>query len=486
MRVGEAAIAHYLTLSRVARLVRIPRAMLQRMAQDGVLATFDGQMELSEVLRVFPDIALDDDTEIRRVEEIKAAAVNKTPAAQELPDAETLAARLKSLSRDYARAKVSSDHSDMAQGWLLERIAAMREEGRMPAAAADELAGFLRREFVLNAEDRARRERLIAEESRLRIMSATVTLLPKGRTFDIDGRETILEAGLRAGLPLAYGCSNGNCGDCKARVVSGEAVKVKPHDHVFTREDKADNVILTCAYGAIGDLTLETGSPGVGDIPVQDVTAKVRGVDQLGPGVLALHLMTARSERLRFLAGQRVIASIGELSAELPVASCPCEERRIELHVRGDDAFARAAAALKPNAEVKINGPHGTFVLDDESTAPVLLIAIGAGFAPIKSLMQHALALEQAPTIALLRQADASGPYQQNLTRSYAESLDHFFCRPVDGDWDAALADIAQMTGALAGQSVFAAGPAEALAAAKAKLLAAGMAEAAWKEEAVG
>lgn len=459
--------------------------MLQRMAQDGVLSTFDGQMELSEVLRVFPDIALDDDTEIRRVEAIKAAATAKAPAAQELPDAETLAARLKALSRDYANAKVTADHFDMATGWLQERIAAMADEGRLPAGAADELAGFIRREFVLNAEDRRRRERLIAEESRLRIMSATVTLMPKGRSFDIDGRETILEAGLRAGLPLAYGCSNGNCGDCRARVVSGEAVKLKPHDYVFTREDRADNVILTCAYGAVGDLTLETGSPGVGDIPVQDVTAKVRSVEKLGDGAIALNLVTARSERLRFLAGQRVIATIGGVSAELPVASCPCEERRIELHVLGDGAFARAAAALKPNAEVAINGPHGTFVLDDESPAPVLLIAVGAGFAPIKSLMQHALALEQAPTIALLRQAGSAGPYQQNLTRSYAESLDHFHCRPVTGDWDAALADIAAATGPVARQMVYAAGPAGELDMVKARLVAAGMPESAWTAEIV-
>lgn len=455
------------------------------MALNGELSTFDGQVELTEVLRVFPDIALDDDTEIRRVEAIKAAALSKAPA-QDLPDAETLNARLKALARDHARAKVTADHLEMAQGWLAQRLDAMAEEGRLPPAAADELAAFLRREFVLNPDDRARRERLIAEESRLRIMSATVTILPKGRTFDIDGRETILEAGLRAGLPLAYGCSNGNCGDCRARVVAGEAIKIKPHDYVFTRQDKADNVILTCAYGAIGDLTLETGAPGLADIPVQEVVAKVRGLEKLGPGALALNLMTARSDRLRFLAGQRVVATIGELSAELPVASCPCEERRIELHVLGDSAFARAAAALKPNAEVRINGPHGDFVLDDESTAPLLLVAVDAGFATIKSLLQHALALEQAPTIALLRQAGPSGAYQQNLTRSYAESLDHFFCRPVDGDWAQALVELKPSVGDLAAHRVFAAGPAADLAKAKAALLAAGLPEDAWRAEIVG
>lgn len=482
---GEAAIAHYLTLSRVARLVGVPRSALQRMAATGKLSTFDGEVELGEVLRVFPDIAIDDETEIRRVEEIKAAAISKSPAAQHLPDPQALAQRLKALGRDYARAKVLADHYEMVQGGLLDRLAEMGEDGRLPAGAANDLIDWMRRQLLLDNENRARRERLIAHESQLRVMTATVTLMPKGRTFEVEGRESILEAGLRAGLPLAYGCSNGNCGDCKARVVSGEVVKVKPHDYVFSRQDKADNVILTCAYSAVGDVVLEAGSPGTGDIAEQTIATKVRSIETPGPGVTVLTLLTSRSERLRFLAGQRVRVAIGELWAELPVASCPCEERRIELHVRGDDDFARAVMALKPNAPVMVTGPYGEFVLDDDSVAPLLLVAIGAGFASMKSLMQQALALEQAPTITFLRQADAAGPYQQNLTRSYTESLDHFFCIPVDSDWTTALAEAGRVAGPLAGHDVYAAGPAAALASLQSTLAAAGLPPSRFRGEAV-
>jgi ferredoxin-NADP reductase len=103
----------------------------------------------------------------------------------------------------------------------------------------------------------------------------------------------------------------------------------------------------------------------------------------------------------------------------------------------------------------------------------------------MKSLMQQALALEQAPTITFLRQADAAGPYQQNLTRSYAESLDHFFCIPVDGDWTTALAEAARVAGALAGHDVYAAGPAAALVSLQSTLEAAGLPSSRFRGEVV-
>lgn len=474
-------MTHLLTLSRVARLTGVPRATLQRMAQAGTLATFDGAVAIDEVLRHFPDLRLEDDSEIRRVEAIKAAALTKP---RDLPDPAALSARLAALAADLARLRVDADRHAEVAAWLPGRLADMVDSGAIDQAAADALIAWQRRQLAIEPAERARRERLIALEARIRIMSATVTLLPGGQTFDVDGRETLLEAGLRAGLSLAYGCSNGNCGDCRARLVEGEVVKVKPHDYMPTRQDKADNMVLTCAYSPVGDVTLEVGEPA--EIPEQTLVARVRQVETLGPGRRALNLMTSRAERLRFRAGQRLTVAIGAVTRDIHVASCPCEERRIELHVTGDDEFAAAVAALKPNAPVTLTGPYGQFVLDEADTRPLLLIALGPGFGPVKGLIQHALALEQSPGITLMRQADAAGPYQQNLTRAYADSLEHFFCRPVtDGDWAQAFADLSELSGPLAAHRVYAAGPEAELAAVRQRALSAGLPETQWTQEAV-
>lgn len=456
-------MTHRLPLSRVARMAGVSRAHIQELARSGALDSFDGTVTLSEVLRVFPDIVLENDSELRRLEAIKAAAAHKSPLHDELPDANVLAGRLEALGRDYARTKVGAGLHELAHAWLAGRLGDLADEGAIGQETAQALITGFRQQLAASPQDRARRERLIALESRMRVMSAQATLLPKGRQFPVEGRETFLEAGLRAGLDMPYGCSNGNCGDCRARLTHGEAARIRPHDFRLSEAEKAQGWILTCAYTAIGDVTLETAEPGI--IPQQQITGKLRQAEPLGDSIIALHLVTSRSERLRFLAGQRVSAAIDGVSADFHVASCPCEERRIELHVRrGSGLFAeRIEAGLKPNAEFVLNGPQGDFVLDEDSVRPVLLVAQGLGFAPVKSLLQHALALENAPEVLLIRLPGPCGAYQDNLLRSYASGLDNFrYVNAEQGELKDALAGLAP--GGLAGFDAYVAGPAEGLA----------------------
>jgi CDP-4-dehydro-6-deoxyglucose reductase len=456
-------MSHVLPLSRVARLVGIPRTTLQRMARDGELSCFDGQVELEEVLRLFPDAKLQDDTEFQRIEAIKAAAVHKTSVKGELPDAAVLAERLETLSRDYASARVLAKHYERVHHWLEEKLDEAAEVGDMTMAGAQRLKAWLARELAAPSPATERWERLLARERLMRILSANVKILPKGLSFEIEGNETLLEGGLRAGLSLAYGCSNGNCGECKCRVVTGSVVKVRPHDYVLTEAEKARGVTLACAYAPVGDVTLEATLATVGDIREQTLHARVRKIEPLGSEMIALHLVTPRSERLRFLAGQRIHLSVGEAGAELFVASCPCEERRIEVHVRRDPACAlsrQVTEALTTNDEVTIRGPHGAFVLDEDSRRPVLLVADGCGYAPIKSLTQHALSLEHAPTIAVWWRAGPRGHYQENLMRSYASALDNFSYTPAASNVTAAqmLRDMAARHGDITSHDVYAAG----------------------------
>ena len=488
-----APMAHLIPLSRLARLVGQPRSLLQQMAQQGELKTFDGQVELDEVLRHFPDIALDNDAELRRVEEIKEKAITKTVTRAELPDAIVLYERLRSLGREFAEARGRLRHHERVHGWMGGRLAEAVETGQVAPQFAEQFLAWFRRELATPAADIRHWEDLLAMERVMQVMSAQVTVLPTGQTFEVMGDETLLEAGLRAGLSLPYGCSNGTCGQCKCRVASGEVVKVHPHDYVIPALEKREGYTLACAYTAVGDISIEVPLWGVADIPEQTIVTRVRAVEHLSPRRVALHLLTPRAERLRYLAGQQLEITLGDTSRIVPGAGCPCEERRLELHVLCDGSSESAIDrdlidALKPNDEVTVRGPFGEFVLDDRSENPVLLIASGPGFAPIKSLLQHALSLEQAPLITLYRLADAEGFYQDNLLKSYAAALDHFryVACPADRPRASVLDEIVGQCCAtsfegLSGCDVYVAGEADFVAEAKARLVAAGLPPANWK-----
>ena len=144
-------------------------------------------------------------------------------------------------------------------------------------------------------------------------MAAHITVLPSGNDFFIDGPDTILEAALRAGVPLNYGCSGGNCGLCKARLISGQIKKTRFHDYVLTEADKRDGLILMCSNTAVTDLVIEAAvAGGVQDIPFQQIPATVKLITQLTPEMALLHLQTPRTNRLRFLAGQSVSLILGK------------------------------------------------------------------------------------------------------------------------------------------------------------------------------
>jgi len=288
---------------------------------------------------------------------------------------------------------------------------------------------------------------VIAQERIRKLMSAHVTIQPSGHEFFVDGNDTLLEAALRNGVSLNYGCSNGNCGECKARVVSGDVKKVHAHDYVLKQAEKDAGVILLCAYAPVNDVVIEAHVAGAHDIPVQQISAKVKSVEVFNQEMAALHILAPRSQRLRYLGGQSLRVASNGVSGRYAIASCPCDDRHIEVQIphRPGDAFAEALfTTLKANDTVELEGPFGDFVLDEDSPRPVIFLAFGAGFAPIKSLIQHAMSLELTESMDLHWLADAAGHYQDNLCRAWTDALDNFNYVPhaQSDDLDAVLAAI--------------------------------------------
>jgi CDP-4-dehydro-6-deoxyglucose reductase len=480
-------MSHFLPLSRVTRLVGISRHALQEMIRDGKLDTFDGMIELNELLRAFPDAKWDDDAELRRVTEIKEKAFGKRVFERAMPDKEVLSARLIELGNEYAATKALLMHYSQVLSWLDQKIDEIEEgQSRETRHALHSLRAFIVRHLAEIPPDTAKVKAVIAQERILRIMSAQVTIQPSGHEFTVEGNDTLLEAALRAGVSLNYGCSNGNCGECRARLISGEVKKVHAHDYVLSQAEKDGGVILMCSCAAINDVVIEASVAGAQDIPEQQLTTRVKSVEVFNPKIAALHLLAPRSQRLHFLAGQSVRLSSQEVNGEYAIASCPCDDRHIEIQIlhQPEDAFSELLfGKLTAQDIVEVEGPYGEFVLDDTSARPLIFVAFGVGFAPIKSLIQHAMSLDLAESIDLHWLADDAGHYQNNLCRSWADALDNFTYIPHEQTTavETALTDIVRDYPDLHRFDVYAAGTPEQLQSAKRLFLKQGLPEQHWR-----
>ena len=429
----------HLTLSRAARLVGVRRGALQSKIRSGELAAFEGMVSEEDLLRAYPQAHLEDNAFLERLDAIKDAAFARRVRERVLPSAEVLMARLAELERYCA---------------ILEK--------RLAAAGEAPL-----------------RATLLVRDSLLSIMSAHVQVKPSGREFFVDGSDSLLEAALRAGLSLDYGCSAGSCGRCKARIVSGQVHRLRHSDYAFSAADKAAGMVLMCCHTAATDLVIEAREAhGAADMPLQSLDARVKAVSPMGEDMRLLHLQTPRSNRLRFLAGQSVKLSLeegtaGAATASFPVASCPCDERNLHFHVRrhaGDPFAERVFAGLKDVETVHVEGPRGEFVLDEGSTRPLVFVAFDTGFAPVKSLIEHAMALDASESLHLYWIAGGEGGhYLDNLCRSWNDALDNF--RYVPLKTESGLASLLEDHPRLPECDVYVAGPAQAMHAAEFVLL---------------
>lgn len=417
-----------LSLTRAARLVGVTRAELQRRIQSGEMPSHDGTVDVASLLACYPDAQLEDDAESRRVAEIKERAFGKRILERVLPDAEVLAARLTELGRELAINQNQVRQLETFLGRLWDKLGEI--ESQADVARLQTLKTWVKHEVEV-AMAPGFINPLAIKDSVLSVISAQVTLLPSKHDFLLEGHDTLLEAAMRSGIPLNYGCSGGNCGLCKARVVSGEVKKTRHHDYMLTEAEKAQGYVLLCSNTAVSDVTIEAPVAGsVQDIPFQQISAKVKAITPLNDDMVVLHLQTPRSQRLRFLAGQGVSLRVAQsFTAELPIASCPCDDRNVLFHVarQGGNLFSDYVFdKLRPGDAVEIEGPLGEFILHEKSSRPFYFFAFDNGFAPIKSLIEHALSLEAEDIQLHWIGSDAKHIYLPKVAQAWADALDNF------------------------------------------------------------
>ncbi len=259
-------------------------------------------------------------------------------------------------------------------------------------------------------------------------MSFEVLLKTIGKRFVVEHGEAVLEAALKAGLNVAYGCNNGNCGLCSARLLRGEIDRIKDSDHVFSENLKAQNYFLMCSHTPICDIALETEIADSSiQIPIQQFRAKLSKIDRIAEQLAVVRMRVARSHRLRFMAGQSVVLKHRNYGNQyLSIASCPCDATELEFHIQCDDNEnpRNLCEQYRIGEWFDVEGPYGHFTFSENLERPVVLIACDTGFASTKSLIEHIVAQESELPIHLYRTGLEIPVYMENLCFAWRDALD--------------------------------------------------------------
>lgn len=458
-----------LSLSRAAKLVGISRGALQKMVQDGRLTSFEGELRLHDLALAFPEAKLEQHNEMERYERIIDQALMRARyrKMQDLitPDLSTMTARAAILNKElHATRQRFKHHLNIVE--QLQTMLSAPEANNLDPDTALLLNNWITQASTQELQTDTNLEHLSDKDAYLKMMAAHVRLMPSGHDFFLEGADSILEGALQHGFSPDYGCNSGNCGLCKARLLSGEVKAIKHSDFRLSEREKLDNIILMCCSSPVTDITLEASEAHSSkDIPEQRIDVGVRKAEKLGE-VLILQTRTPRSQRLRFFAGQMVNVQLNdELRADLHIASCPCDDMNIQFHIPylpHDPVCEYVHHQLDRSGKLSIQGPFGDFVLKEDSMNPLIFIAYESGFAPIKALIESALAQELAESIHLYRiGAKGTSHYMSNVCRAWQDALDEFHYTDLEvehGDTQH-LQQIIHAHADIQGYDIFVAGP---------------------------
>jgi CDP-4-dehydro-6-deoxyglucose reductase len=224
----------------------------------------------------------------------------------------------------------------------------------------------------------------------------SVTLQPSGLQFQVEEGEAVLTAALRQGFVLPYGCKNGACGSCKGKILAGSVDYGVYQPKALTDEEKAQGKALFCQAKPLSDLVLEARAIGAAkDIQIKRLPCRVQKLERLADDVMVMQLKLPANEKLVFLAGQFIEFLLKDGSRRsFSIANPPHDAELIELHVRhvaGGNFTDHVFNKMKERDILRFEGPLGTFFLREESDKPIVFVASGTGFAPIKAVIEQAL-----------------------------------------------------------------------------------------------
>ena len=271
-------------------------------------------------------------------------------------------------------------------------------------------------------------------------MSFQVTVQPSGRQFTCDEGETILSAAIRAGVGLPYGCKNGACSSCKGKLIAGSVTHGSHQEKALPAKEEELGFSLFCCATPHSDVTIEAREvAGVGEFPIRKMPTRVAKIEKVADDVIVLSLQLPANERLQYLAGQYIEFMLRDgKRRSYSMANAPHKDEQISLHIRhmpGGLFTDQVFTTLKERDILRIEGPLGTFFLREDTEKPMVLLASGTGFAPIKAIIEQMIHNESRRPMTLYwggrRPQDL---YMHALCEEWARSVPNFTYVPVISD----------------------------------------------------
>ena len=258
-------------------------------------------------------------------------------------------------------------------------------------------------------------------------MPYQITIKPSDHHFIAQADETVLEAALREGFPLPYGCRNGACGTCKGKILLGTVDFGRHNEETLSDPEKQAGMALFCCARPLSELVIECREIGaIKDIKIKTLPCRVHKLERAAPDVMVLSLKLPTHERLQFLAGQYIdILMKDGKHRSFSLANAPHDDELLQLHVRnypGGVFTEHVFTRMQEKDILRFEGPLGTFFLREDTDKPIIFVASGTGFAPVKSIVEHAFhaGIERqmvlywgARTQADLYLAELAGNWQQ-------------------------------------------------------------------------
>lgn len=323
-------------------------------------------------------------------------------------------------------------------------------------------------------------------------MTYTVEIKPSGHVFTVEDDETVLDAALRQGFAMRYSCRGGACGACKGRLLSGSS-HYRKEVLGLSKADQDQGFVLFCQAVADSDLVIEVKEIGAAkDIVAKTLPCRVQKMERKAPDVMRLLLKLPVNERLQFLAGQYIdILLPSGKRRSFSLANAPHNDAFLELHIRhidGGEFTTQVFNDMQEKALLRFEGPLGMFSFNEDSNKPVILLAGGTGFAPVKAILEHIFAEGiERPVHFYWGARNKAGLYMDDWVQNYVYTQTGFKYTPVlsnaeaEDQWKGRTgfvhAAVIQDLKDLSGYEVYACGPPAMIDAARQDFVVAGLDE---------
>ncbi|CAM8639419.1 UbiB 2-polyprenylphenol hydroxylase and related flavodoxin oxidoreductases [Comamonadaceae bacterium] len=221
----------------------------------------------------------------------------------------------------------------------------------------------------------------------------SITVQPSGRQFSAQSDETLLAAGIRQGVGLPYGCKDGACGSCKCKMLSGSVVHGAHQTKALSPEEESQGLVLTCCATATSDVVLESRQVSAeGALPIKKMPTRVTSLQKVSADVMLIQLQLPANDSFQYKAGQYIEFLLRDgARRSYSMANAP-QGNSVELHIRhmpGGKFTDHVFGSMKEKEILRVEGPHGSFYLREESDKAIVMVASGTGFAPIKALLEQ-------------------------------------------------------------------------------------------------